>query len=58
MTFVVQWIGHHMQDKLMIPVLSCKIDMTQWLKNKFKGSGHQDQEGAQENQTILKVCFD
>ena len=34
------------QDKLMIPVLSCKIDMTQWLKNKFKGSGASGSKGS------------
>ena len=45
------------QDKLMIPVLPCKIDMTQWLKNKFNKSGASGSRGRPGEPNNTKGMF-
>jgi len=36
---VISAVPHHGHETGMVPLLSCEIDMTEWLKEKYKGSG-------------------
>ena len=36
------WAAHEIG---MVPLLSCEIDMTEWLKEKYKGSGASRERG-------------
>ena len=40
------WAAH---EKGMVPLLSCEIDMTEWLKEKYKGSGASGARGRPGN---------
>ena len=36
---MISAVPHHGHETGMVPLLSCEIDMTEWLKEKYKGSG-------------------
>ena len=38
----VEWAP---QDKAFVPLLSCTVNLSEWLKDKYKGSGASDIRG-------------
>ena len=59
----MSWAAH---ETGMVPLLSCEIDMTEWLKEKYKGSGasrargrpgHTKAAGDSKNHTHRQMAF-
>ena len=44
------WAAH---ETGMVPLLSSEIDMTEWLKEKYKGSGASRARGTQEEDLVI-----